>query len=413
MNKFNKRDKFLQYCLPDITDTEINEVATTLKSGWLAKGPRTIEFEKRFAEYVGAKYAVGMNSCTAALHIALLAAGIGPGDEVITTPMTFAASANTIIHVGATPVFADIDHETGCIDPDEIVKKITPRTKAIVPVHYAGQACDLDQIYMIADKHGLFVSEDAAHALYTRYKGCMIGERPKGTVSYSFYATKNLCTGEGGMLVTDDEDIANKARVLVTHGMSRNAWNRYTKVGTWKYDIEEPGYKYNMFDLQAALGLKQLERLEEMQKKREQIALRYNEAFASIPALEIPKVTSYTTNHCWHLYIIKLVPERLLIGRDQFIIELNNRNVGTSVHFIPVHLMSAYQKRFGYKEGDFPNTENWFNNVISLPLYSGMSDDDADYVIEAVRDIVDSYMGCDLVAESFVGFNSKQTVYTF
>jgi len=268
---FKKRNDFLPYCLPDITEREINEVIETLKSGWLAKGPRTIEFEKKFAEYVGAKYAVGTNSCTAALHIALVAAGIGLGDEVITTPMTFAASANTIIHAGAVPVFVDIDPETGCIDPEEIEKKITSKTKAIVAVHYAGQACDLDRIYEIADKYNLFVSEDAAHAIYTRYKGNLIGHKPKGAVSYSFYATKNIATGEGGMLVTDNEEIADKARVLVTHGMSKNAWNRYAKGGSWMYDIEEIGYKYNMFDLQAALGLKQLERLEEMQRRREEI----------------------------------------------------------------------------------------------------------------------------------------------
>lgn len=388
---FTKREKFLPYCLPDITDEEINEVVGTLKSGWLAKGPRTIEFEKRFAEYVGAKYAIGMNSCTAALHIALVAAGIGLGDEVITTPMTFAASANTIIHTGATPVFVDIDPETGCIDPDEIEKKITPRTKAIVPVHYSGQACDLDRIYELADKYGLFVSEDAAHAIYTRYKGRLIGNNPKGAVSFSFYATKNLCTGEGGMLVTNDKEIANKARILVTHGMSKNAWNRYAKGGTWRYDIEEPGYKYNMFDLQAALGLIQLYRLEYMQKCRERIASIYNEAFKEMPALRIPKIKPYTTTHAWHLYILHLVPEFLVIDRDQFIKELNERSVGTSVHFIPLHIMSTYRKRFGYTEGNFPKTEKWFEGVISLPLYSKMSEEDAYYVVAAIKDILDKF----------------------
>jgi dTDP-4-amino-4,6-dideoxygalactose transaminase len=389
--RFNKRKEFLPYCLPDITESEINEVVATLKSGWLAKGPRTIEFEKRFAEYVGAKYAVGMNSCTAALHISLIAAGIGPGDEVITTPMTFAASANTIIHTGAKPVFVDIDPETGCINPDEIEKKITPKTKAIVPVHYSGQACDLDRIYEIADRYNLFVSEDAAHAIYTQYKGRMIGNRPKGTVSFSFYATKNLATGEGGMLVTDNEEIANKARVLVTHGMSKNAWNRYAKGGSWMYDIEEPGYKYNMFDVQAALGLIQLQRLEEMQKRREQIAEKYNEAFKNVRAIKLPKSTEYTTTHSWHLYVIKIVPELLTIDRNQFIIELNERNVGTSVHFIPVHLMSAYRKRFGYKKGDFYNAEKWFENIISLPLYPSMTENDIDDVIASVIDICNKY----------------------
>jgi dTDP-4-amino-4,6-dideoxygalactose transaminase len=390
-NTFKIREQFLPYCLPDITEDEINQVVLTLKSGWLAKGPRTIEFEQKFADYVGAKYAVGMNSCTAALHISLMAAGIGPGDEVITTPMTFAASANTIIHTGATPVFVDIDPKTGCIDPDKIEKKITPKTKAIVPVHYSGQACDLDRIYEIADKYNLFVSEDAAHAIYTRYKGRMIGNRPKGTVSFSFYATKNLATGEGGMLVTDNEDIANKARILATHGMSKNAWNRYTKGGSWMYDIEVPGYKYNMFDLQASLGMIQLERLEEMQKRREHIAKMYNDAFKDVAEIKLPSVSEGTTIHSWHLYIIKIVPERMSIDRNQFIEELNNRNVGASVHFIPVHLMSAYRKLFNYKQGDFPNAEKWFENIISLPLYSSMSDENIEYVIEAVKNIVDCY----------------------
>lgn len=390
MDDFIKRQNFLPYCLPHITEEEITETAYALKSGWLAKGPRTMEFENKFAEYVGAKYAVGMNSCTAALHIALAAAGIKQGDEVITSPMTFAASANTILHIGAIPVFADIDTDTGCIDPKEIEKKITPKTKAIVPVHYSGQACDLDKIYEIANKYGLFVSEDAAHALCTQYKGKMIGSGLKGTAAFSFYATKNLCTGEGGMLVTDDKDIAEKARVLVTHGMSKNAWNRYSRFGSWRYDIEEPGYKYNMFDIQAALGLVQLKRLKEMQQRREIIANRYNEALGNIAALEIPKVPSYTS-HSWHLYVIKIVQEQLKIDRDQFINELNERNVGTSVHFIPVHLMSAYRNRFGYKEGDFINTEKWFNNIISLPLYSTMKDEDVEYVVSAVRDIVEKY----------------------
>lgn len=385
---FIKREKFLPYCLPDITDDEINETVSTLKSGWLAKGPRTIEFEQSFAEYVGAKYAIGMNSCTASLHIALLAAGIGPGDEVITSPMTFAASANTIIHTGATPVFADIDPETSCIDPNEIVKKITSRTKAIVPVHYSGQACDLDRIYEIAENHGLFVSEDAAHAIYTRYKGRLVGNNPKDAVSFSFYATKNLCTGEGGMLVTNNGTIADKARVLVTHGMSKNAWSRYAKGGTWRYDIEEPGYKYNMFDLQAALGLTQLFRLDNMQKCRERIVNIYNEAFKDIPALRLPKAASNTTTHAWHLYVLQIVLEYLGLDRDQFIMELNERNVGTSVHFIPLHLMNAYRRRFGYNEGDFPNTEKWFEGIISLPLYSKMTEEDAEYVVDAVMDIV-------------------------
>lgn len=390
MGSFIKREKFISYNLPNITDLEINEMVDTLKSGWIAKGPRTNEFEKQFAQFVGAKYAVAMNSCTAALHVALLAKGIGPGDEVITTPMTFASTANTIIHTGATPVFADVDYKTACIDPDEIEKKITPKTKAIVPVHYSGQVCDLDRIYEIADKHGLFVSEDAAHALCSRYKGRMIGNGLQGAASYSFYATKNLTTGDGGMLVTDNEEIADKARIFSGQGMSKNAWNRYAKGGTWQYDICEAGFKYNMFDIQAALGLKQLTRMDEMQAARLKIAEVYQREFDKIDAIDPPFVPDYTT-HCWHLYVIRIVPELLTIDRDRFITELNERNVGTSVHFIPVTYMSAYTSRYGFKKGDFPNAEKHFERLISLPLYPTMSDEEVQYVIDAVKDIVEKY----------------------
>ena len=389
MSQFIKRENFIPYNLPDITQAEIDEVVDTLRSGWIAKGPRTLKFEKEFAEYLGAKYAIAVNSCTAALHVSLLTQNIGPGDEVITTPMTFASTASTILHCGAKPVFADIDYRTGCIDPEEIAKKITPRTKAIVPVHYSGQVCDLDRIYELADEHNLYVSEDAAHALWSRYKGRLIGNKLRGAAPDSFYPTKNLATGDGGMLVTDRDDIAERARILVGQGMSHNTWNRYAKGGSWKYDIVEPGYKYNMFDIQAALGLVQLSRMEEMQTRRLAIAARYQEEFGKIDAVEPPFVPEFTT-HCWHLYVLRIVPELLTIDRDQFIVELNERNVGTSVHFIPTHTMTAYQK-LGWKEGDFPMAEKHFNRIISLPLYPTMTDEQVQYVIDAVRDIVEKY----------------------
>ena len=389
MSQFVRREDFIPYNLPDITQAEIDEVVDTLRSGWIAKGPRTLKFEKEFAEYLGAKHAIAVNSCTAALHVSLLTQNIGPGDEVITTPMTFASTASTILHCSAKPVFADIDYRTGCIDPEEIAKKITPHTKAIVPVQYSGQVCDLDRIYELADEHNLYVSEDAAHALWSRYKGRLIGNKLRGAASYSFYATKNLATGDGGMLVTDRDDIAERARILVGQGMSHNAWNRYAKGGSWKYDIVEPGYKYNMFDIQAALGLVQLSRMEEMQTRRLAIAARYQEEFGKIDAVEPPFVPEFTT-HCWHLYVLRVVPELLTIDRDQFIVELNERNVGTSVHFIPTHTMTAYQK-LGWKEGDFPMAEKHFNRIISLPLYPTMTDEQVQYVIDAVRDIVEKY----------------------
>lgn len=390
MSSFVKRDTFIPYNQADITDAEINEMVDTLKSKWVAKGPRTMKFEEEFAAYLGAKHAIAMNSCTAALHVSLMTQNIGPGDEVITSPMTFASTANTVIHCGATPVFADIDYRTGCIDPNEIAKKITPKAKAIVPIHYSGQVCDLDPIYELADKHGLYVSEDAAHALWSRYKGRLIGNKLQGAASYSFYATKNLCTGDGGMLVTDSDEIDAKARVLCGQGMSHNAWNRYAKGGSWRYDIVEAGYKYNMFDIQAALGLVQLRRLEEMQAARLKIAAKFQEAFGKIDAIDEPYVPDFA-EHCWHLYIIRVIPELLTIDRDQFVVELNERNVGTSVHFIPVHNMTYYKDHYGCKESDYPNTQKHFERIISLPLYPTMTDEEVQYVIDAVADIVEKF----------------------
>ena len=386
MNKLTIRKDWLPFCLPDISEAEVQAVGDAVRSGWWAKGPRTIEFEKQFAEYVGAKYCVGVNSCTAALHLALITAGIGPGDEVITTPLTFASSANTILHAGATPVFADIDPETGLIDPAEIEKKITPKTRAVVPVHYSGLAADLDAIGALCDAHHLFLSEDAAHAVETRYRGELIGHHPRGAVSYSFYATKNLACGEGGALVTDDEEIAAKARVLSCHGMSAGAWNRYGKEGSWRYDIEEPGFKYNMFDIQAALALTQLSRMDDMQRRRFEAVQVYEEAFAGVPQLALQKTPEYC-HHSRHLYVLRIVPERLTITRDQFIEELKARNVGVSVHFIALHTMSAYVRRFGYRPEDFPRAYAFSESEISLPMYSTLGAQNARYVADAVLDI--------------------------
>jgi len=390
MPNFTPRQDFLPFCPPDISQQELDEIADTIRSGWWTKGPRTIAFEKAFAEYLGAKHAVGMNSCTAALHVALMAAGIGEGDEVITTPYTFCASVNTILHVGATPVFVDVEPDTACIDVDAVASAITPRTKAIVPIHYSGMACDLDPIYALADEHGLFVSEDAAHAVETLYKGRRIGQGAPGAVSFSFYVTKNLATGEGGMLVTDDEALASRARVLCCHGMNANAWNRYGKGGSWRYDVEAPGFKYNMFDIQAALGLAQLKRMHAMQARRMQIVALYDAAFSAMPEVRLQHNPAYS-GHSKHLYVLRLTPDALRIGRDQFIQEMAERNVATSVHFIPVHLLSYYRQRFGYREGDFPRTEAFFSQEISLPLYSHLAFEDAQYVIDAVRDIIETH----------------------
>ena len=387
MNDFKVRSDWMPFCVPDISDAEVQAVSDTVRSGWWAKGPRTIEFEKRFAEYVGAKYCVGVNSCTAALHLALMTQGIGPGDEVITTPLTFASSANTILHVGATPVFADIDPETGLIDPREIEKKITDKTRAVVPVHYSGLAADIGEIGRLCDRYGLFLSEDAAHAVETRYNGELIGHHPQGAVSYSFYATKNLACGEGGALVTDDEEVYEKASILSCHGMSAGSWNRYGKSGSWRYDIEEPGFKYNMFDIQASLALAQLARMDDMQRRRFEAVDVYEEAFRDVPQLRLQKTPDYC-HHSRHLYILRIVPERLTITRDRFIEELKARNVGVSVHFIALHTMSAYTKRYGYKPEDFPKAYAFSESEISLPMYSTLGREKAQYVADAVLDVV-------------------------
>ncbi|MEC1422626.1 DegT/DnrJ/EryC1/StrS family aminotransferase [Bacillus subtilis] len=382
-----KRNHFLPYSLPLIGKEEIQEVTETLESGWLSKGPKVQQFEKEFAAFVGAKHAVAVNSCTAALFLALKAKGIGPGDEVITSPLTFSSTANTIIHTGATPVFADIDENTLNIDPVKLEAAVTPRTKAVVPVHFGGQSCDMDAILAVAQNHGLFVLEDAAHAVYTTYKQRMIGSIGDAT-AFSFYATKNLATGEGGMLTTDDEELADKIRVLSLHGMSKAAWNRYSSNGSWYYEVESPGYKMNMFDLQAALGLHQLKRLDDMQKRREEIAGRYQTAFQQIPGLITPFVHD-DGRHAWHLYVLQVDEKKAGVTRSEMITALKDEyNIGTSVHFIPVHIHPYYQKQFGYKEADFPNAMNYYKRTLSLPLYPSMSDDDVHDVIEAVRDIV-------------------------
>lgn len=383
------RQEFLPYALPLIEEDDIAEVVDALKSGWIAKGPKTMEFEKQFAEYVGAKYAVALNSCTAALHLSLVAAGIGEGDEVLTTPMTFAASANVVIHTGAKPVFVDIDPVTMNIDPKKIREKITSRTKAIIPVHVAGHPCEMDEIMVIAREYNLFVLEDAAHAVYTQYKGKMIGSIGDAT-AFSFYATKNLVTGEGGMVTTNDEVLYNKIRVMSTHGMSRNAWNRYTEVGSWYYEILSPGYKDNMSDIMAGLGLSQLAKLERMQGLRQEIADYYQAEFGKLPELEVPIEHDYA-RHAWHLYIIKLNLDKLSIDRGKFIDALKEENIGTSVHFIPLHMHPYYRDTYGYKPGDFPVAEGVFQRIISLPLYPKMSKQDASDVVDAVKRIVERF----------------------
>ncbi len=376
----------IPYALPYIGDEEIAQVVESLKSGWVTTGPKVAEFEQRFAQYVGATHAMALNSCTAALHLALVGAGIGKGDEVITTPLTFCATVNTILHVGAKPVLADVDPETLCLSPAAVEARITPRTKAILPVHYAGCPADMAAFKDLARQHKLALIEDAAHAI-----GTECGGRPIGAIGdytcFSFYATKNLTTGEGGMLTTEDGEAADRLRKLALHGMSRDAWKRYTAAGSWWYQVEAAGFKYNLTDLAAGLGLAQLARFEEMQRVRESYVRRYHEAFGAA-GFELPPDSSRPGDkHSWHLYVLRLDPRAIAIDRGQFIDLLRDAGIGTSVHFIPIHMHPFYQQELGVKPGDFPVTDRAFSRMVSMPLYPRMTTQDVDYVIERTVDL--------------------------
>lgn len=382
------RSEFLPFSPPLIGEEEIAEVVDTLRSDWLTTGPKTKRFEEEFASYLGAPASLALNSCTAALHTALVTLGVGPGDEVITTPMTFAASVNVIEHVGARPVLVDVEPDTLNIDPSLIEKALTGRTKVILPVHYAGHPAELDTIYELARSRGAVVLEDAAHALPARYKGRLIGSTDN-PVAFSFYATKNLTTAEGGML-TGAPSFIELARVLSLHGMSRDAWRRYDRSGSWYYEVVAPGFKYNMTDIQASLGLWQLRKLERFQKRRREVVQMYNEGFRGVEALELP-VERPEVEHAWHLYVLRLRLEALRIDRDQFIEELKLRNIGTSVHFIPVHLHPYYRNKYSFKPEDFPVAFSNYQRMLSLPLNPRLTDADVMDVIEAVLDVVKVY----------------------
>jgi dTDP-4-amino-4,6-dideoxygalactose transaminase len=383
--EFVARSEFLPFSPPLIGEEEIAEVVDTLRSSWITTGPKTKRFEERFAAYLAAPGALALNSCTAALHTALVTLGIGPGDEVITTPMTFAASVNVIEHVGAKPVLVDVEPDTLNIDPARVAAAINPRTKVLLPVHYAGHPVDLDPLRDLARDHELTIVEDAAHALPARYKGQPIGAGGN-PVAFSFYATKNLTTAEGGML-TADPGFLQRARTVSLHGMSRDGWKRYEKGGSWYYEVLLPGFKYNMTDIQAALGLCQLEKLERFQRRRREVVALYESGFAGEDALELPTARE-EVEHAWHLYVLRLRPDALCIGRDQFIEELKQRNIGTSVHFIPIHLHPYYRDKYGYRPEDFPVAYDNFQRMLSLPLNPRLSDGDAADVVEAVLDIV-------------------------
>lgn len=381
-----RRNSFLSFSPPLIGAEEIDEVVDTLRSDWLSTGPKTRRFELDFARMVGAPDALALNSCTAGLHTALATLGIGAGDEVITTPMTFAASANVIEHVGARPVLADVEADTLNIDPLRVEQAITPRTRAIIAVHYAGHPVELDAIDQLAAAHGITVIEDAAHALPARYRGRFIGARPN-PAAFSFYATKNLTTGEGGML-TGEPDLLERARMISLHGMSRDAHKRHHEGGTWYYEVSFPGFKYNMTDISASLGLWQLRKLSRFQQRRRQIVAAYTAAFSHTDALELP-CERPEVEHAWHLYVLRLRLEALRVGRDEFIQALTARNIGTSVHFIPIHLHPYYRDRYGYPPHAFPVAFENYRRMISLPLNPRMTDADVEDVITAVLDVVE------------------------
>lgn len=385
---YAKRSEFLPFSPPTIGEEEIQEVVDTLRSHWITTGPKTHRFEAEFKEFLGAPAALALNSCTAGLHTALATLGVGAGDEVITTPMTFAASANVIEHVGARPVFVDVEADTLNIDPNLLERAITKRTRAIIVVHYTGHPADMEPIRSIASRRGIAIIEDAAHALPAAYRGERIGAGAN-LVAFSFYATKNLTTAEGGML-TGDPELIDRARVISLHGMSRDAWKRYEKGGSWQYDVVFPGFKYNMTDVQAAIGLQQLRKLERMQQRRRAIVRQYHRAFEEEPALQLP-LTRTDVEHAWHVYMVRLRLEMLSIDRARFIEELSERNIGSSVHFIPVHLHPYYRDKYGFSPMDFPVAFTNHLRQLSLPLHPQLSDRDVADVVAAVVDVVETF----------------------
>ena len=370
---------------PSITEDEIEAVTEILRGGWLTMGQKTICFEEAFKDFVGAKHALALNSCTAALHLSLVASGITRGDEVILPVMNFISSAEVIAYCGGVPVFVDVNRDDHCIDVKLIEEKISPRTKAIMPMHFGGQPADMDSILRIAKKHSLHVIEDAAHALPSEYGNTMVGSMGDATC-FSFYATKTLTTGEGGMVTTDNDEWADRIKSLRLHGITHDAWKRYSREGSWVYDVRFLGYKYNTTDLNAALGLVQLQKQHVLQKKREAIAALYTEAFAAVNEL-IPFTLQDGRSSSWHLYPLKLRTELLKITRDDFINEMKARGISTSVHFIPVNHFSYY-KDAGFCSGDYPGSEWIFERTVSLPIYPDLKESEIEYIVENVIDII-------------------------
>ncbi|HKD68839.1 MAG TPA: DegT/DnrJ/EryC1/StrS family aminotransferase [Candidatus Binataceae bacterium] len=383
------RKSFLSFHVPEISEDDISAVAEALRSGWLTAGPRVKEFEARFADYTGAANAVAVNSGTAALHLALEAAGVGAGDEVLVPTLTFAATAEVVVQLGARPVLVDCSPDTLNVDPAALEKAVTPRCKAVIPVHFAGHPCDMDAIADLAKAHDVVVVEDAAHALPARWRGRMVGTVGDLTC-FSFYATKTITTGEGGMITTANTDWTERMRIMSLHGISKDAWKRYTAEGSWRYEIIAPGYKYNMTDPAAALGISQLARCDDFRQARLRCQALYDEGFAGEPAIQTP-MERESVEHAWHLYVIRIDPSQLRINRDQMIDLLKERHIGVAVHFIPLHLHPYYRDTYGYTPADFPNASAAFERIISLPIYPRLTGADIQDVIAAVTGIVREY----------------------
>lgn len=378
------RKKYLVFGAPHFGESAINEVVDSLRSGWIGTGPKVARFEQMVSEYTGAAHTVAVNSCTAALHLSLLAAGVGPGDEVITSPMTFCATANSIVHTGARPVFVDCDRDTQLIDPAKIEAAITPATKAIVPVHFAGRICDMRSITAIARNHGLRVIEDAAHAIEGRYMGCKVGTMSDMTC-FSFYVTKNVTTGEGGMVATADPELASRIKMQALHGMSRDAWKRFSDTGYKHYEVVSPGFKYNMMDLQAAIGIHQFDHVEIWLDRRNEIWQRYSDELKDLPVV-LPAPDDLGSRHARHLYTLMIDIEATGITRDEFIDRMHARNIGTGVHYVGVHLQPWYRENIGTKGEDYPNATWISERTVSIPLSPHLDDDDVTDVVNAVRE---------------------------
>lgn len=382
-------ERHIPFHVPSIDDDEITAVIETLRSGWLTTGPKVKEFEARFAECVGARFAVATNSGTAALHVALEAVGIKEGDEVIVPTMTFAATAEVVLYLKAKPILVDCESATLNLDPGALERALTVRTKAIMPVHFGGHPCEMSRIQEIAQAHHLAVVEDAAHAFPAQYRGRHVGAMSDVTC-FSFYATKPLTTGEGGMATTNNPAWAERMRCMTLHGISKDAWNRYAGAGAWYYEIQSPGYKYNLTDIAAAIGLEQLKKSDRFLAARKRIAGLYDEAFADLPEVRRPMRHSHV-EHSWHLYVLQLDLDRLRIARDGFVEALKKDHIGTSVHFMPLHLHPYYRNTFGYRPDEFPHASALFDRIVSLPIYPAMSEEDVRTVIRAVRTVIAQY----------------------